>query len=174
MAVCDLATLRADACASGFFGLDEKSARAIELQLWSTLAGNTLTVAQLATQACANGFLAVDRKDFREIEMQILCNLSGGESSSDVPTCLNLIPDGATYGGNGDGSRWNLNGGGATAVVTGSTYQLTWGLNDNIFHNGTVSYFNPGVGQTTTFVALPSVYLNGTNGNLVTATICEI
>ena len=164
MAVCNLATLQAQACANGFFGLSAKDARAIELQFWHYLSKNTLTVAQLKAQACANGFSSVDQKDFRAIELQLLCNIYGGESSGSGG-CTNLIPDGAAYDVFG---RYYLRGVdpitlvNSTIIQYGGTYLLTWGNNDHLYYDESnpPNVFSPGVGRTTQFT------YNGAGGDL--------
>jgi len=189
MAVCNLATLQAQACANGFFGLSAKDARAIELQFWHYLSKNTLTLAQLKAQACANGFSSVDQKDFRAIELQLLCNIYGGESSGSGG-CTNLIPDGATYDVAG---RYYLRGGDgnnptASIIQFGGTYLLTWGNNEYLAHDmseGGGVVFSPASGQPGTLPTLQFTY-NGPGGDLgfcltsqtpgarVTATICSV
>ena len=170
MASCSLASLQAQACANGFFGLSAKDA--IELQFWHYLSKNTLTLAQLKAQACANGFSSVDQKDFRAIELQLLCNIYGG--SSPVPGPVNLIPAGAHY------NDWAYDV--SNLLQPGGTYKLTWGTNELDFSYGnSVTIGNPGAGQTSTFT-YPQIggpadldEIGAVSAGLpVTATICSV
>jgi hypothetical protein len=185
MASCSLASLQAQACANGFFGLDPKSARAIELQLVKNLSGDTSTLAQLKTQACANGFLSVNENEFRIAQETLLFALAGCESPSEPETgCVNLILDGAVYDNTG---RYYLRGSDgrnppATILELGATYILTFGLNDSLVNNqssgglwlsqqGTYTFTYPGVGGDLGFY-IRSV--NAAPGIPVTATVCAV
>jgi subtilisin-like proprotein convertase family protein len=86
--------------------------------------------------------------------------------------CVNLIPDGAMYGGNGSSSYVYLLV--SVGIVTvGNIYQITWGANDSVLQNDPNSISSPGVGQTSTFVPGAQCELIGIAKSPVTATICN-
>lgn len=75
MAVCDLDTLSADACESGFEDLNERALlEIIAVLLWNQ-AGQSPDLDTLNSQACSAGFVNLSEQKLLVAIAQLLCNL---------------------------------------------------------------------------------------------------
>lgn len=81
MASCSLTDLLSDACSNKFNCVDSKMGQAIELELWSEIAGNTSTLGELYQEACENGFMQLSMDNPNQansVMLQLLCDISSG------------------------------------------------------------------------------------------------
>lgn len=102
MATCSLETLLSDACANGFTCLEPATARAVELQLWHDILGESLTAEELIEQACASGFTCLEPAASKAVRLQLLCDLVSGDSPV-IPTAPTADMSSGKVGGNNVG-----------------------------------------------------------------------
>ena len=157
----DAATLLAGALAGG---ADRLSPRDCWLCLAYIYSGGNTATTQLAA-AISGG---CDKLCTRDVVICIAYSIDNPSNPVNlIPNGSDLIPNGSVYS---DQNEFVL-----TDMEVGSTYAITWGINDSEMTSGVQDMNTPGVGRVLTFTASDSrLFMYGSTNASVTATIHKV